>query len=87
MITNDLILLIAFGVFSCFMWYTTHKTQVLLDRSTDKVLAERNPVAFSTYGATSPTVKEEQFHAPGNGKVLARSSGGNTLPSYLEEIE
>jgi hypothetical protein len=87
MITSDLILLIAFGIFSCFMWYTTHKTQVLLDRSTDKVLAERNPVAFSTYGATSPTVKEETFHAPGNGKIPARIGGGSELPSYLEEIE
>lgn len=86
MITNELILLVAFGIFSCFMWYTTHKTHVLLDRSTDKLLAERNPVAFSTYGTTSPTVKEEQFHAPGNGKMPARTPGTDALPSYLEEI-
>ncbi len=87
MITTDMILLIAFGMFACFMWYTTHKNQVLLDRATDKIMAERNQSAFATYGTVSPSVKEEQFHAPGNGKVPARTAGTNTLPSYLEEIE
>lgn len=68
-----------------FFFYVTHKSLHLIDRLTDKIMAERSPQAFVNYATTTPTVKDEQFRpAEGNGKLAARTPGQDELPSYLE---
>jgi hypothetical protein len=73
-----LVLLIAF--------YLAHRSMVLVDRLTDKIMSEKNPQAFVAYATTTPTKEEEKFPHQGNGKTPARTPGQDALPSYLEEI-
>jgi hypothetical protein len=73
---TGLVLLIAF--------YLTHRSMVLVDRLTDKIMSDKNPQAYVAYATTTPTVKEEQFSHPGNGKAPVRTPGLEELPSYLE---
>jgi hypothetical protein len=82
---------IAFIVGLClsglFCYSVCTKSQKLIDRLTDKIIAERNPSAFATYATTTPTAKEDHFrpeHTPRNGKGNNGGFAETDLPSYLE---
>jgi hypothetical protein len=72
----SLVMLLAF--------YLAHRSMVLVDRLTDKIMSEKNPQAYVAYATTTPTKEEEKFSHSGNGKGPARTPGQDELPSYLE---
>ena len=84
--TNGELLLIGGAVLIVLMiaFYLAHRSMVLVDRLTDKIMSDRNPQAYVAYATTTPTAKEEQFSHQGNGKVPVRTAGVDELPSYME---
>jgi hypothetical protein len=87
MITSELILIGgAVALVLLIAFYLAHRSMVLVDRLTDKIMSEKNPQAFVAYATTTPTKEEEKFLGKGNGKTHARTPGQESLPSYLEEV-